>query len=157
MLNEMKTVGMSLALAALLSFGQQAEDPWSESDLLEPSTLAAALNSGKRPMVISVAFPVLYRNRHIVGALDAGAGSKPESMATLRKLVSAAPKDAEIVVYCGCCPMDKCPNVRPAFRALKEMGFRNVRVLHIPTNMSADWYSKNYPSEPGNAATPSAR
>jgi hypothetical protein len=147
----MKIIRLAAALSALLCFAQQAEDPWSKSELLEPAALAAALNTEKRPTVISVAFPVLYRNRHILGALDAGAGSKPEGIATLRKLVSGTPKDTEIVVYCGCCPMDKCPNVRPAFRALREMGFRNVRVLHIPTNMSADWYSKSYPSEPGSA------
>jgi len=45
----------------------------------------------------------------------------------------------------------KCPNVRPAYRTLKEMGFTNVRVLNIPTNMNADWYSKNYPTEEGSA------
>jgi thiosulfate/3-mercaptopyruvate sulfurtransferase len=142
----------ALAFAALVCLGQDAANPWTKSELIEPATLAAALNTPKRPMVISVAFPVLYRNRHIVGALDAGAASKPEGIEALRKLVSAAPKDAQIVVYCGCCPMDRCPNVRPAFRVLKEMGYRNVKVLNIPTNMSADWYAKNYPSEPGSAA-----
>jgi thiosulfate/3-mercaptopyruvate sulfurtransferase len=147
----MHTVRLA-ALSALLCFAQDSANPWTNADLLEPSPLAATLNGSTRPMVISVAFPVLYRNRHIAGALDAGAASKPEGIEALKKLVSGKPKDTEIVVYCGCCPMDKCPNVRPAFRALKEMGYRNVRVLNIPVNMSADWYAKNYPSEPGTAA-----
>ena len=89
----------------------------------------------------------------IAGALDAGAGSKPEGIEALKKLVSGSPKDAEIVIYCGCCPMDKCPNIRPAYRALKEAGYTRIRVLNIPTNMSTDWYSKNYPSEPGTPAS----
>ena len=139
------------AVLAVALMGQAA-DPWTKADLMEPSALAGQITSGKKPMVISVAFPVLYRNRHIAGALDANAASKPEGIATLKKLVAGQPKDAEIVIYCGCCPMDKCPNVRPAFAALKEMGYRKIRVLNLPTNMTADWYSKNYPSEPGVAA-----
>jgi hypothetical protein len=57
------------------------------------------------------------------------------------------PKDADIVLYCGCCPMVKCPNIRPAYRALREMGFQHVRVLNIATNMHEDWFGKGYPSE----------
>jgi hypothetical protein len=34
-----------------------------------------------------------------------------------------------VVIYCGCCPLDKCPNVRPAFTLLKTMGFTNLHVL----------------------------
>ena len=37
-------------------------------------------------------------------------------------------------------------------RALKEMGFTNVRILDIPTNMQTDWYSKDYPFEAGSGA-----
>jgi hypothetical protein len=48
--------------------------------------------------------------------------------------------------------MVKCPNMRPAYRALKEMGFTHIRILDIPTNMNTDWYTKNYPSEEGSAA-----
>jgi hypothetical protein len=53
--------------------------------------------------------------------------------------------------------MEKCPNIRPPYRNLKEMGFTRVRVLHIPTNMQADWYSKDYPSEAGRAAPSSQK
>lgn len=140
-----------LIAVAALTVAQNLPDPWQKSDVVEPAVLAAELHASKRPMVISVAFPVLYRNRHIAGALDANAGSKPEGIEALKKLVADAPKDADIVIYCGCCPMDRCPNVRPAFSALKKMGYSRIRVLNIPTNMSADWYTKNYPSEPGAA------
>ena len=51
--------------------------------------------------------------------------------------------------------MVKCPNVRPAYRTLKELGFTHIRVLNIATNMHADWYSKDYPSELGSAASSS--
>lgn len=140
-----------LSFVVSLCFAQAAQDPWPATDVVQPDVLAAVVATAKAPIVISVAFPVLYRNKHIVHALDAGAGSKPEGIAALKALVGTAPKSADIVIYCGCCPMDKCPNVRPAYSALKSMGFEHVRVLSIPTNMSADWYSHGYPAELGTA------
>jgi hypothetical protein len=136
-------------LLLTLAFAQDTNDPWPASALLEPAALAATLNSGNAPRVVSVAFPVLYRGRHSLHAIDAGPGSKPEGIEALKKAVAAYSKDTEIVLYCGCCPMVKCPNIRPAYRALAEMGFTHVRVLNIPTNMHTDWVSKNYPSEAG--------
>jgi len=139
-------------MLATFCFSQNTADPWPASDLLEPATLAQTLKSGKAPVVISVAFPVLYRAKHIVKAIDAGPGSKPEGIELLKKAVAGLPRNADIVVYCGCCPMVKCPNIRPAYKTLKELGFTHVRVLSIPTNMHDDWYTKDYPSENGPAA-----
>ena len=143
---------LPLAFVAAVCFCQDAPDPWSKTDLLEPADLAKTLQTAKPPVVIAVAFPVLYNSKHITHAIFAGPGSKPEGIEALKKAAAAYPKDAEIVVYCGCCPMTKCPNIRPAYRALKEMGFTHIRVLDVPTNMHTDWYTKNYPSEPGPAA-----
>jgi hypothetical protein len=139
------------AIAVMICFSQEVADPWPTGAVVEPDTLAQAITSGKPPRIISVAFPVLYRARHIVHAVNGGPGSTPEGIAELKKAVSGLDKNADLVIYCGCCPMVKCPNVRPAYRALTEMGFRKVRVLSIPTNMTTDWYDKNYPSEPGSA------
>ena len=144
-----------LALLAAICLGQETSDPWQKSEIIEPSALAQEIQSAKPPVVIAVAFPVLYRSKHILHAIDGGAGSKPEGIETLKKAVAGLSKDADIVVYCGCCPMVKCPNVRPAYRTLKDLGYTHVRVLNIPTNMHADWYTKNYPSEPGSAAASS--
>ena len=103
--------------------------------------------------MICVAFPALYANKHIVHAAFAGPGSKPEGLEALKKAAEPLPRDADLVIYCGCCPMaTKCPNIRPAYRTLKEMGFTHLRVLNIPTNMETDWFSKDYPSEAGSAA-----
>jgi len=139
----------SMAALALLCFGQETADPWPPRDLLQPATLAQALRSAKPPVVLSVGFEVLYRSKHILRAIDAGPASKPEGIEALKKATAALPKNTDIVIYCGCCPMDKCPNIRPAYRALKELGFTNVRVLSIPTNMHDDWYSKDRPAETG--------
>ena len=143
----------ALIVFALLAFSQDNPDPWTHSELLDPAALAQQIQSAKPPVVIAVPFPVLYRSKHILHAIDGGAASKPEGIETLKKAVASLPKSSDIVVYCGCCPMVKCPNIRPAYRTLKEMGFTHVRVLNIPTNMHTDWYTKKYPSEPGSAAT----
>ncbi len=134
--------------AAALAFCQPANNPWPASTLLAPADLAKTLqSSAKKPTILCVAFPVLYRNKHIPHAIYAGPGNRPEGIEALKKAVANMPKDADIVLYCGCCPMDHCPNIRPAWRTLHDLGFTHVRVLDIPTNMSADWYTKGYPAE----------
>jgi thiosulfate/3-mercaptopyruvate sulfurtransferase len=145
-------------LVAVLCFSQQTADPWPKASLLEPSALAETLRSStaKPPVILCVAFPVLYKTKHILHAVYAGQGSKPEGIETLKQAVAGMAKDSDIVLYCGCCPMERCPNMRPAYRALKEMGYTHVRVLSIPTNMATDWYSKDYPSEAGSLNTSTA-
>lgn len=131
----------------LWSAGQA--DPWTPSELLQPSQLAEMLKAGSsRPQVICVAFPVLYRTRHIAGAQFAGPTSKPEGIASLQQAVAQLPKDAAIVLYCGCCPMVRCPNIRPAYVAMKNAAFRRVRILLLTENFHTDWEEKGYPVEP---------
>lgn len=123
------------------------KDPWSPGELVQPAELAKAIESGHAPIILSAAFPVLYRGKHIVHAINAGPTSKPEGIEALKSAVANLPKDADLVIYCGCCPMVKCPNIRPAYRTLKELGFTRVRVLALETNLHADWVAKGYPAE----------
>ncbi len=140
-----------LSLAAVLGltpFLSGDADPWARNELMQPGELASLLKSGHpAPTVICTAFPVLYRQRHILHAKLAGPGSKPEGIEELRKLVAGLPKNTDLVLYCGCCPMDRCPNIRPAYQALKDLGFTHIRVLSMPTNFHTDWSSKDYPVE----------
>lgn len=139
---------MASLIAAPLYPEDAPANPWKDSELMEPRDLSAMLNSTQpRPQIICVAFPVLYRQRHIIHAEFAGPGSKPEGISALKTAAASTPKDKPIVIYCGCCPMVKCPNVRPAYTALKAAGFKNVRVLNIPENFHADWVAKGYPTE----------
>jgi thiosulfate/3-mercaptopyruvate sulfurtransferase len=138
-----------IALLAALCLCQDASNPWTSSEVLEPATLATLIKGSKPPRVLCVAFPVLYKLKHISHADFAGPGSKPEGIEMLKKAVTNLPKDVDLVIYCGCCPMVKCPNIRPAYKALKEMGYTHLRILDVPTNMNADWYAKNYPTEEG--------
>ena len=130
-----------------------AADEWKESDLVKPAALAERLKSGAKPMILQVGFAVQFKTKHIPGAIYAGPGRTPEGIETLKKAVADIAKDREIVVYCGCCPWDKCPNMKPAFAWLRENGFKNVKALVIPDNFGKDWADQGYPTE---SAAPTA-
>lgn len=135
--------------ARSMSARESAPDPWPQSALWEPAALAAVLLSpANRPQIISVTFPVLYRARHIRGAALAGPANKAEGIEALKDLASQLAKTTQLVIYCGCCPMAKCPNIRPAYQALKDLAFTNVRVLNLPTSLHVDWTQKGFPVEP---------
>ncbi len=137
-----------VSLAPLMRGQAASKDPWPETDLMKPEELAKKLaSSAAKSPVVFVGFPVLYRAAHIPGALLAGPCSKPEVLAKLRETAADWPPNREIVIYCGCCPFDHCPNVRPAYNALHQMGFTRVMVLDIPDNFHADWAAKGYPTE----------
>ena len=138
-----------LCVSAWIAWGDAQANPWSTGELLAPQALADELHGGvAKPVVIAVVFPAMYRQRHIAGALFAGPGRDAAGIDALKAAVKDLPKDAAIVLYCGCCPMVRCPNIRPAYRALKELGYTNVRVLDLETNFHDDWSGKGYPSEP---------
>jgi thiosulfate/3-mercaptopyruvate sulfurtransferase len=126
-----------------------AADPWAPTDVVTPEQVAQQAKNPTTagPFIIQVGFDVLYRSAHIAGSKYAGPGSKPEGLDDLKKEVSGQPRSREIILYCGCCPWDKCPNIRPAYAALHDMGFQNVKVLQIPENLKADWIDKGYPTE----------
>lgn len=129
-----------------VAFALAAAEPWTQSELVSPEQLAPHLNSA---LVIHVGFPALYHGAHIAGSSYAGPGSKEQGIEELKKRVASEPRDREIVLYCGCCPWDHCPNIRPAFAALKQMGFTRVRALEIPTNLKTDWVDHGYPTARG--------
>ena len=119
----------------------------------EPKDVVAQIQSkGAKPPIFHVGFPVLYRGKHIPGSVFAGPGSKTEGLDALKAAVAKLPRNQEVVIYCGCCPFDRCPNLRPAVALLKQMGFTNVKALNLPTNFAADWVDHGYPVEEGPAA-----
>jgi len=122
---------------------------------IQPQELAGRLQAkGAHPALLHVGFAVLYRSKHIPNSVYTGAASTPEGLATLKAAADKFPRDGEIVVYCGCCPWDHCPNIKPAMDLLKQMGFTRVKALYIPTNMVKDWFDLGYPAELGEAAKP---
>lgn len=123
--------------------------PWG-TDSVTPAAFAAELASASgadKPVVVCTAPPFLYRVGHIPGSVLHGPASSPEGLDSLTKWADTLPRTADVVIYCGCCPLADCPNLAPAYRALKGMGFTRVRVLLIQDNFKTDWIDRGYPYE----------
>ncbi|MEO6820153.1 MAG: rhodanese-like domain-containing protein [Ginsengibacter sp.] len=134
-------------LAVLFMLGcnsGQAQQPenWTKDQLIEPALLAQKLSENKNlPVIISVGPGAI-----IPHSIDIGMTNDSENLDNFKEEISKLPKDANIVIYCGCCPFAHCPNVRPALTALKEMKFTNFHLLNLPQNIKTDWISKGYPT-----------
>jgi len=85
-----------------------------------------------------------------IGMLVLGAALVPANRtlagAELKKALKAIPKDRSVVLYCGCCPWEHCPNVNPAFRVARGLGYKNVKILYILQDLQRDWVDKGYPA-----------
>lgn len=138
-----------VAVASVLAMAARAQEapatPWAAEQVTQPSELAATLSKSAKPVILQIGFQVLYSSKHIPGSIYVGPASTPEGLEALKKAVHSLPKTADIYVYCGCCPMDKCPNVRPAFATLKAMGFTHLHVIMLPTSFGKDWVAHGYP------------
>jgi thiosulfate/3-mercaptopyruvate sulfurtransferase len=129
-----------------------SSDPWSASQTVTPAALVAELiakDQAGKPTVVCVGFRPLYQGAHIPGASFHGAASTTNGIADLKDWARLVPRAANVVLYCGCCPLERCPNLKPAFLALREVGFTNLRVLLLPNDFNTDWIEKGYAVEKG--------
>jgi thiosulfate/3-mercaptopyruvate sulfurtransferase len=109
--------------------------------LMEPAQLAQIIQKNEAsPIIYSIGPGAVIKN-----SVDIGSIKEPVNMQEFKNRLSKLPKDADIVVYCGCCPFEHCPNVRPAVAALKEMKFTNYKLLNLSHNVKTDWLDKGYP------------
>ena len=119
--------------------------------LVQPADFAASLaaSTTPKPLILQVGFRKAYAQAHIPGSEYVGAASDEDGLKALRERVSALSRDSEIVIYCGCCPWRKCPNIAAAYDALQQLGFKNVRVIHITEDFGTDWVDKGFPTATG--------
>jgi|SRR6476661_2012877 len=138
-----KTLTLSFAFLCITHFSY-AQNPvnWTAEHLMQPSELAQRLNdsTASLPVIISVGPGAL-----IPHSLVAGPAQEKENVDKLTKELKAIDRNKEVVVYCGCCPYEHCPNVRPAVALLKELKFTHYKLLDLPHNMKTDWLDKGYP------------
>ena len=141
---------IACSLAARFVFAAPV-DPWTTEQTIQAGQFAKELQqeNGPHPVVIYVGVRTLYNGGHIPGAVYYGPGSSEQGISELKKYAATLPKDSNVVLYCGCCPLEKCPNLRPAFTALKDMGFARLRVLLLPTSFNVDWVERGYPVQKG--------
>ena len=121
------------------------------AELLQPAELVQILRSsgGEKPLILQVGSHVLYAEAHIPGSEYVGAAGQDAGLQALRERVKGVERNQFIILYCGCCPWNKCPNIRPAYQRLHVLGFTKVKVLYLATNFGADWVNKGYPAVKG--------
>jgi hypothetical protein len=126
------------------NISSQAQNPaanWARKQLIEPSALADAITAKTDvPVIISVGPGAIIPN-----SIDVGMASTQEGLDSLKARLNTIAKDQKIIIYCGCCPFEHCPNVRPAIEALKQMNFTNYFLLNLPHNIKIDWIEQGYP------------
>lgn len=125
---------------------KQSDVPWDITQLVYPADLVKTLNdpAAKKPAIICVGAVDLIK-----GAVKTEhAASTLAGIEDLKYILSKYGKDKEIIIYCGCCKLKTCPNIKPAFEYAIEVGYKNAKVLYLPKNLSEDWTELGYPMEP---------
>jgi thiosulfate/3-mercaptopyruvate sulfurtransferase len=141
-----------LPLHGAKSPAASSSEPWTSSQTVQPADLMkelAATNPAEKPIVVCVGFRTYFKNAHVPGAVLHGPAITQQNLDELKKWAQEIPRSANLVVYCGCCPLSGCPNLRPGFLALRAMGFKRLRVLPVPNSFAVDWVEKGYPIEKG--------
>ena len=119
-------------------------------DRIQPADLAATLRSGlAKPLIRQVGSHVLFAEAHIPGSEYAGPAGQDAGLQTLKGRLASVSKDTPIVLYCGCCPWDRCPNIAAAYNLLHSEAFTHLKALYIADNFGADWVNKGYPVAKG--------
>jgi thiosulfate/3-mercaptopyruvate sulfurtransferase len=119
--------------------------------LIQPADFAATLNASPapKPLILQVGFRKAYAQAHIPGSEYVGAASEEDGVKVLQQRVAELPKDSAIVIYCGCCPWKKCPNIAAAYDTLRDMGFKNVKVIYFADDFGTNWVDRGFPTAKG--------
>jgi hypothetical protein len=116
--------------------------------LVQPADWAAQVKDGSAAttLTLHVGFKTMFDQAHIPGSEYAGPGNTGAGLQVLRDRVAGLAKDAPILIYCGCCPWNRCPNMGAAHDLLVELGFTNVKAMIINDNFGTDWVDMGYPT-----------
>lgn len=120
----------------------KSKEPWKADQLLSPEELAKRISDAEEsndPVILNIG-----PSGAIKGSIEIGPLDEPKGIKTLETYLSEVSKEAEIVIYCGCCPFEHCPNIRPAFELLNKKGFKNHFLLDLPKNLKVDWIDKGF-------------
>ena len=147
----MAVAGSTVQCQAQFSAPEASASSIPEPDRMQAAALAKMLggHNADGPLVLQVGSRVMFAQAHISGSEYAGPGSQAAGLHLLESKVVSVGKNKLIVIYCGCCPWTRCPNVAPAYKRLRELGFTNVKVLYIPHNFGDDWAGKGFPMAHG--------
>ncbi len=146
-----KTPAQQTSPAVQAAFTSSADAAIPTAQLLQPAELMQVLHAskGEKPLILQVGSHVFYAEAHVPGSEYLGAGGQDSGLQTLRERVMGLERSRFLVIYCGCCPWNKCPNIRPAYQQLSSLGFTRVKALYIAANFGTDWVAKGYPVAKG--------
>jgi len=118
---------------------------FNRNNLVRPADLRQRLTRGERPRIWNIG-----SMGNILGATGIGPLQTVDGIRRLNDL-EAQPgfsKTDPLIIYCGCCPLETCPNILPALYILNQRGYTQVKVLNLPNNIDEDWKSIGGPMEP---------
>jgi thiosulfate/3-mercaptopyruvate sulfurtransferase len=138
------TLATSFLLAGLGPWCCRADAPLADHQFEDPTALAAAMAYSKaaKPIIFNIGSA-----EQIKGAVEIGPVGKKANLEKFKEQLGKLHKDKEIIVYCGCCPLARCPNIKPAADLLEKMRFTNAKLLKLTTGLKEDWIGKGYPVE----------
>lgn len=131
-----------VALSSLVFLAFVVNYTYKPEQLVQPEELAKKLNNekAKKPTIINVG-----PEKNIKTALDGGPASIELGITKIKGLMPKIKKETEVVIYCGCCALEHCENIPPAYKLLKDAGYKKVKILNLKNNLKDDWQSKGYP------------
>jgi thiosulfate/3-mercaptopyruvate sulfurtransferase len=139
----MKKILLVSFLGLLLLSFMNYNDPWKPAQLSKPEDLAKILNDHDEtndPLILNIGPAGGIKGAILIGPVDEAKGLR-----ILEDKIKSVSRDKTIVLYCGCCPFQNCPNIRPAFSLLTKKGYKNHFLLNLPKNLKADWIDKGFP------------
>ena len=132
-----------LSCSLLVSLVMQAQpNSFKAEQLLQPAKLNEAYSkpAAAQPLILNMGV-----ERNIKNAVEVGIVSSPSKYQKLVEVMKKVPKNREIVLYCGCCKLENCPNIPIALEKLSALGYKNVKILNLIEGINEDWIDKKYP------------
>ncbi|MBS3915617.1 MAG: rhodanese-like domain-containing protein [Bacteroidetes bacterium] len=136
-------LGVIVFLLMAMQFATpENQEPWTSKQLMQPAELAKKISNGDTQDIYIFDMGPAAEIKH---SIHIGEGQDTNNIINLQKMLNPLNKNANIVIYCGCCPFKDCPNIRPAFQLLNQMKFVNHKLLNLENNIKVDWIDKGYP------------
>lgn len=131
---------MLFVCVSILSLNAQPFN-YKPNELIQPKELSDLLKDNKAGKIHILNMGV---ERNIKNAIEIGIVSSPSKYKVLQDQLKKYNKNESIVIYCGCCKLENCPNVSLAIEKIRELGYSNVRILNFVEGINEDWIDKGY-------------
>jgi hypothetical protein len=142
------TKGMPSDGAPLETMSKEPNGSLHEARLIQTEALAATLKASEHPpAIVCIGFRWPFESADIPNAQHIGPASDNEALKRLRAELLRLGNDKSVVLYCGCCPWEHCPNITPAVKLIEALGLKNARILYLPQGFEKDWIEKGYPTK----------